>query len=98
MARALRMAGLWLAAMAAAASAAAEPLDARGIALNCEICHQSGDSAIPTLAGQPAERLRRLLLDFKYLVGQATLMPRIAKGYSDAELAALADYFSERKD
>jgi cytochrome c553 len=36
-----------------------------------------------------------MLLDFKYDKQVATLMPRIAKGYNDQELEALADYLGK---
>jgi len=36
------------------------------------------------------------LLDFKYDRKPATLMPRLVKGYSDAELQAVAEYLGKR--
>lgn len=67
-------------------------LDAQAIALNCRNCHAAAESAIPSLAPLSAQRIRQMLLDFKYDRKTATLMPRIAKGYSDEELKAVADY------
>ncbi len=73
-------------------------ISAQVIALNCLNCHLSDSAAskgaIPTFQYLSAAELRQLLLDFKYDRKPATLMPRIAKGYSDTELSAVADYLS----
>jgi len=71
---------------------------AEAIVANCTICHarEDGDAGMPALADQSAEQLRQSLLDFKYDRKTATLMNRIAKGYSDAELAAVADHLGKR--
>lgn len=71
---------------------------ATAIAANCTICHagEGGDTGLPALNDQSAAQLRQSLLDFKYDRKAATLMNRIAKGYSDAELAAVADYLGKR--
>lgn len=65
----------------------------------CSNCHGTdgrSNGAVPALAGRPASVLEAQLLAFKN--GEdpnATVMTRHAKGYTDAELAALADYFSK---
>lgn len=73
-------------------------IDARAIAFNCRNCHTESSldskSSIPSLNDLSAQRIRQALLDFKYDKKPATLMPRLAKGYSDAELAAVAEYLS----
>ncbi len=73
-------------------------LDAASIALNCLTCHNDTGktSAIPPLNKLSALQMQQTLLDFKYDKKPATLMRRLAKGYSDAELAALAEYLSRR--
>lgn len=81
--------------MLAAGSCLAE-LDAQAIALNCRNCHAAESSEIPSLQTLSSEQLNRMLLDYKYDKTPATLMPRIAKGYSDAELKAVADYLGRR--
>ena len=93
--------GLWICA-AAAASAAEEPqpnpLQLRSWAAACAACHGTGGVALPgmsTLAGVPAEVLLQKLMDFKAgKTPSATLMPQLAKGYSDVQLQALAGYFA----
>ena len=70
---------------------------AQAIALNCRNCHTPTTPAttlptLPTLDNLTAQHIRQRLLDFKYdKIPTATLMPRLAKGYSDAELAAVAE-------
>ncbi len=75
-------------------------LAAQTIAVNCLSCHETdaeqAGSAIPGLQDLSPAELLQALLDFKYDRKSATLMPRIAKGYSDAELAGLAEFLSRR--
>lgn len=72
--------------------------DAQAIAFNCLNCHapQSAEPHLPQLDLLSAQTIRQKLLEFKYGQTAATLMPRIAKGYSDAELQAVADYLGQR--
>ena len=69
------------------------------IARTCAACHGTDGqlaTAIPPLAGKPEVVLNALLQAYKNdQIPQATVMPRIAKGFSDEELAALALYFSQ---
>ena len=80
--------------------ALAGPADATDIpapllAASCDTCHgPQGRSpgAIPAIAGLDAPALRESLLGFKQDRIPATVMNRIAKGFTDAEIAALAAY------
>ncbi|MDT4291170.1 hypothetical protein RO575_16505 [Methylomonas sp. MO1] len=73
-------------------------IDARAIAFNCRNCHAESSldakSSIPSLKSLSAQQIQQALLDFKYDKKPATLMPRLAKAYSDAELAAVAKFLS----
>lgn len=75
-------------------------LNPRSIAVNCLNCHAdtSGliDSPLPALSGFSRQQLEQALLNFKYDKQSGTLMPRLAKGYSDEQLQAVADYLSRR--
>ena len=81
----------------------AQPLKAefspQNVALNCLICHESAQPStageIPDLTELSSAELQQALLDFKYDRRSATLMPRIAKGYSDAELQAVAEWLAQ---
>jgi cytochrome c553 len=77
------------------------PAGVRALAANCAQCHGTDGhpapgSVLPALAGRDAHELARALLDFKAGRVRATVMDQVAKGYSDAEIAALADYFAAR--
>ena len=68
------------------------------LAGTCTTCHgpdgRSG-GVMPSLAGQPYRVLHAQLLAFKSGEAKdATVMPRLARGYDDQELEALARYFS----
>ncbi|QWF70596.1 hypothetical protein KEF85_14900 [Methylomonas paludis] len=69
-------------------------LSSAGIANNCRNCHNSAatEPVLSSLPSLTAAQLSSKLLDFKYDRIPATLMPRIAKGYSDAQLNAVAEY------
>jgi len=77
------------------------PAGVRALAANCAQCHGTDGhpapgSVLPALAGSDAHALAKALLDFKAGRVRATVMDQVAKGYSDAEIAALADYFAAR--
>ncbi len=78
------------------------PERAEMLAGSCANCHGTEgrlSGAVPALAGRPASTLETMLLSFKHEDNaNVTVMDRIAQGYSDAELAALADYFADIDD
>lgn len=95
-------AGLASAALLAAVlagAAAAQEADASLLAGACANCHGTdgrSPGSIPPLAGKPFAVLSAQLAAFK--AGEArdaTVMTRLALGYSDAELEALARHFSQ---
>ena len=73
----------------------------RALAANCAACHgtngNSAGGAIPGLAGINKEYFVNQLKAFKEGKREATVMHQIAKGYSDAEIAAIADFFAAQK-
>jgi len=68
------------------------------LAGSCANCHGTEGrlaGAIPAIANRPASVLEAQLLAFKNdEEPRATVMDRIAKGYSEDELRALAQYFA----
>lgn len=86
--------------------AGAQPaFDVTTLAQTCLNCHAASDNkankavhTIPQIAGRVQETLLAQLLAFKSDTPPpaTTIMNRIAKGYSDEELAALAAYLSKQ--
>ena len=67
------------------------------IGLTCVVCHGpggQGTKTIPPLAGRNADQTYAALLAYKSGSRPSTVMDRHAKGYSDEELRAVADYFA----
>ncbi|MGF1548324.1 MAG: c-type cytochrome [Thiotrichales bacterium] len=64
----------------------------------CAACHgthgKSYDEYMPSLAGIDRQHLVQSMRDYRDDRRQSVVMNRVAKGYSDAEIDALADFFS----
>ncbi len=77
------------------------PNGVRAMAATCAACHGtngvSAGGAVTGLAGLNKDYFVAQMKLFKDGKREATLMHQIAKGYSDAETAALADYFAAQK-
>ncbi len=82
-----------------ATSMAATP-SAAMLAGTCAACHGTNGSSvavIPSLAAAPAEYFVETMKAFKSGARKATVMDRVAKGYSDEEIALMGDYFAQQK-
>lgn len=90
-----------LALAAAALAAQAAPPTAAMLAHACAGCHgTNGGSAgptMPSLASQSKEAIVVAMKKFKSGERPSTVMGRLAKGYSDAEIEALGEFFSRQK-
>jgi cytochrome subunit of sulfide dehydrogenase len=80
-------------------SAGATELRERTLAASCAQCHGTdgrppAGAALPALAGLPAAYLTEQMQAFKAGSRPGTVMPQLAKGYTDAQIAQLAAYFS----
>jgi cytochrome c553 len=78
------------------------PNGVRAMAANCAACHGTEGrpvegSSVAALAGRPQADIVEAMKAFKEGKREATVMHQIAKGYSDAEIAAIAGYFSQRR-
>lgn len=64
------------------------------LADNCMSCHSGGanNATIPNLTQYPSSMIVSQMKAFKDGSRPATVMARHAKGYSDADIAALAKY------
>jgi len=101
-------------AFAAAALAQAPPapafaapnLTAAGVAAmaaNCAMCHgtrgiPAPGSSLPRIAGRSAESTIEAMKAFREGRREATVMHQIAKGFNDAEIAAIAAYFASQRE
>jgi sulfide dehydrogenase cytochrome subunit len=90
-----------LAALTAAATAQAAPASPAMLSNACAGCHgTNGGSAgfsMPSLAGQNKIAMVEAMKGFKSGERPSTVMGRLAKGYSDAEIEAMADFFAKQK-
>ena len=76
------------------------PETARNLANNCFTCHgPNGRSpgSMPSLWTLSADDIAKRLKDFKSGASPSTVMSRHAKGYTDAELEAVAKYIAGLK-
>ena len=72
----------------------------RNLAAACANCHGTNGtsrSGIPSLAARERSYLLRQMQDFKTGKRPATVMQQIARGYTDAQIQAIADYVSAQK-
>jgi len=68
-----------------------------GACANCHGTDGRSPGGIPSLAGRPASVLQAQMLAYKSESPPpgTTIMNRLAKGYSDSEIEALAQHFSK---
>ena len=87
--------------LCAAPAALAQDNSARNLAAPCAICHGADGRAatndVVPLAGLPREHIASQLRAFRDGQRPATVMHQIAKGYSDAQIDALAAWFAALK-
>lgn len=88
-------------ALAVSASAYAAAPTAEMISFACAGCHgTNGGSAgpsMPSLASQSKTAIVEAMKKFKSGERPSSIMGRLAKGYSDAEIDMIGDFFSKQK-
>jgi cytochrome c553 len=89
----------WLMALCASAMAQ-DPNLGRQLAATCANCHgtdgRAVGTAMPALAGMKAETLLERLTDYRSGRQGGTVMPQIAKGYTEEQLRLIAAYFASQ--
>jgi len=83
-----------------AAAGGASAADAPRGASSCVGCHAARPGitdALPSLKGRKANEIADAMLALKEGGKPATVMNRIAKGFSDAEITAIANWFAEQQ-
>ena len=87
-------------ALAAAAAQAQDAPATRSLAATCASCHgtegRSATKEVPSLASLPKDYIVAQMKAFRDGARPATIMHQLAKGYNDAQIELLADYFSRR--
>jgi sulfide dehydrogenase cytochrome subunit len=69
-------------------------------ALACGGCHgvgAQGAGAVPALAGRPAAEIAAAMAAFRSGERRGTIMGRIARGYDEAETAAIAAHLAAQR-
>jgi cytochrome subunit of sulfide dehydrogenase len=69
-------------------------------ASSCSGCHAAGkrvDTAVPPLVGRTTADLVAQMQAFKAGQKPGTIMDRIAKGFTDAEIQAIADWYARQQ-
>ncbi len=72
---------------------------ARNLAANCANCHGTNGKSVaevPSLAGAPANVTIQKMKDYRDGKLPATIMHQLAKGYTDEQIALIADYFAKQ--
>jgi cytochrome c553 len=82
-------------------AARAQTPEAPAGALACSGCHPDAKTVqtlAPRLVGRDAREIVAAMQAFKSGARPGTIMDRIAKGFSDDETRAIADWYAARKD
>jgi len=82
-------------------ASAAGPADAPPGALSCSGCHpadRTAQTTVPRLIGRNPADIVAAMQAFKSGQTPATVMDRIAKGFSDDEVKAIAAWYGAQKD
>lgn len=94
------IAGFLAGVLAAGTAVAEQDYRAYMLASSCFACHGTdgrSPGAIPSLNGKSREFIEVALKSYKSGESQGTVMNRLARGYSEEEIALIAEYFSGLK-
>lgn len=84
-----------------AGTAAAEPSTlGRNLAATCANCHGTNGKAVgdgARLAGEPADKIIKTMMQFREDKKAATIMNQIAKGYTPEQIELIAQYLAAQK-
>jgi cytochrome c553 len=85
------------AAVTLASAVAQAAAEAPPGALACGGCHAAAAAGVmPELAGRPADAIVAALLGYRRGTGLGSVMERIARGFSEDEIRAIADWLAAR--
>jgi len=89
------------AALVFASNGAVFAADAPPGATACSGCHATGRSVgrpVPRLIGRQAAEITAMVAEFRSGQRPATVMDRIAKGFTDDEIKAIAAWYAAQKE
>src|ERR1043165_7484017 len=87
---------IWLAGVSSTSAAEAPPPGAS----SCSGCHTTSaavETPVPQLLGRSSADIVAAMHEFRSGERAATVMDRIAKGFSEAEVMAIADWYARQK-
>ena len=87
-------AAIGVASIAAAVAASAEPPAGAAACSGCHPASTRVTSPVPRLAGLDRAAIVRAMTEFRAGTRAATVMDRIAKGFTDAEIQAIAAWYA----
>ena len=93
-----RLPALCLGWMVLAAPVVAAPVNV--MADTCFACHGTdgqSSGAIPAFSTDSADELRKALREFRSGAREATIMDRIVRGYTEAEIDTLVEHFTSAR-
>lgn len=85
----------------AATPSLAADININGLANTCNSCHGIGGYSVgpanPSIGGQSADYLKKVMMEQKKGERYSSLMGRLLKVYSEEEITALADYYAAQE-
>lgn len=96
----LLICGLPALLLGATAQASTEFTRGEAIGLVCSSCHGTNGISfgrVPSIKGMSADRIESAMLAYKADTQNIRLMDRITKGYTEEDIAVVADYFGSMK-
>jgi cytochrome c553 len=89
---------LFASAMPWAEAAAPTPPPGASSCSGCHAASKSVDTPVPRLVGRSPAEIEAAMLAFRTGQKPASVMDRIAKGFSDDEIKAIAAWYGAQKD
>lgn len=85
----------------AQAQTASGSITQASLAATCAACHQNAaaqeiTTPVPSLRGQSAQEIESKMLAFKADQLAGTIMPQIAKGYTERQIRDIAEYLGKK--
>jgi sulfide dehydrogenase cytochrome subunit len=96
----MKATGAVVAAMIILSTGSAKAAEAPIGAVQCSGCHANAaraETPVPPLKGRAAAEIAEATIAYKSGGRQGTIMDRIAKGFSDEEIRAIAAWYAEQK-